>query len=136
MSKFQLIVLDIQPNRILRTEDSKERYNIPIPKRREYNMAKLFKKLNLPEKHLTILVFLLAGDLFYILLHLIHKGARHFDLFTTIRMGVFGVHNELSLGESYQYLKEYWIMLIFIWLIFRHKQYFYTGWAFLSCTFF
>jgi hypothetical protein len=93
-------------------------------------MITFFKKLNLPNKALKFLTFLLMGDLFYISLHLIHKLARHFDLFTVIRSNdVFALYYDLSLGESYQYLKEYWIILIFLWLIFRNNQRQYIGWA-------
>ncbi|MBL8050246.1 MAG: hypothetical protein JNM46_03410 [Anaerolineales bacterium] len=95
-------------------------------------MVKMFNKLNLPKKAIKFLIFLVAGDLLYIGLHLIHKGARHFDLFTTIRENeAFAVYTDRSLGESFQYLKEYWILLIFLWLIFKNKQYFYTGWVML-----
>ncbi|MFN8433117.1 MAG: hypothetical protein U0V18_03810 [Anaerolineales bacterium] len=92
-------------------------------------MVNLFKKLNLPNKALKILTFLLMGDLFYIFLHLIHKAARHFDVFTVIRSNnAFAIYYDLSLGESYQYLKEYWIILVFLWLIFRKNQNQYLGW--------
>lgn len=95
-------------------------------------IVNLFKKFNLQNKAIKFLIFLLAGDLFYILLHLIHKGARHFDLFTVIRQNnVFAVYYDLSLGESFQYLKEYWVIIIFIWLIFKNKQNFYIGWLLL-----
>ncbi|MBL8100053.1 MAG: hypothetical protein JNK81_12775 [Anaerolineales bacterium] len=110
-------------------------YNI-LFKRGAQRMMNILKKINLPNKAIKFLIFLLAGDLFYILLHLIHKGARHFDLFTLIRENLaFALYVDLSLGESFQYLKEYWILLIFVWLIFKHKKYFFAGWALLFLYF-
>lgn len=99
-------------------------------------MANLLQKVNLPNKAIKFLIFLLAGDLFYILLHLIHKGARHFDVFTVIRENLaFAVYMDLSLGESFQYLKEYWIVIIFLFLIFKYKRYSFVGWALLFLYF-
>lgn len=95
-------------------------------------MNYLLNKLNLTPKNKRFLILLLTGDLFYILLHLIHKVTRHFDILTTIRAeNVFALYYDLSLGESFQYLKEYWIIILFLWLIFKNKQYFYTGWVLL-----
>lgn len=97
-------------------------------------MLNIIKKLKLPNIGIKFLIFLLLGDLLYIVLHLFHKFARHFDLsaFLSLRFDdAFSVYNELSLGESYQYLKEFWITAIFIWLIWKNKQTFYTGWALL-----
>lgn len=97
-------------------------------------MLNMIKKLKLPNVAIKFLIFLLLGDLLYIVLHLIHKFARHFDLsiFLSLRFdGAFAVYNELSLGESYQYLKEFWITAIFIWLIWKYKQKHYIGWALL-----
>ncbi|MBN8489060.1 MAG: hypothetical protein J0M20_15220, partial [Burkholderiales bacterium] len=41
---------------------------------------------------------------------------------------VFALYYDLSLGESFQYLKEYWIIIVFLWLIFRQRQGQYMGW--------
>ena len=94
-------------------------------------MAKFLKKLKLPKKYINILILLLCTDLFFALLHITHKAARLFDLFSTIRNDVFNIYYDLTLAESFQYIKEYWIIILFIWLIFKKKQSFYTGWALL-----
>jgi hypothetical protein len=98
-------------------------------------MLSVLKKLNLDQKPLKMLIIFLATDLFFIVMHVISKVARWFDLGTTIRDDQFNIYYDLTLGESFQYVKEYWMILFFAWLIFRHKQYFYTGWAFLLVYF-
>lgn len=85
----------------------------------------------LPKKSINILVLFLSADLFFVLLHFVHKAARLFDMFTTIRNDVFNIYYDLTLAESFQYIKEYWIIVLFAWLIFKKKNTFYTGWALL-----
>lgn len=95
-------------------------------------MIQMLNKFNLPNKSLKILVILVCADLFFILLHITHKLARIFNVFTTIQYNnAFNIYYDLTLAESFQYVKEYWIILFFAWLIFRKKQFFYTGWIFL-----
>lgn len=91
----------------------------------------LFNKINLPKKAGKFLFILLAGDLFYVLLHLSNRIAVFFDAELIIRDPVFQVSKDLGLAESYQYTKEFWIFILLTWLIFRRKKYFYTGWALL-----
>ena len=85
----------------------------------------------LPKKSINILILFLSADLFFVLLHFVHKAARLFNMFTTIRNDVFNIYYDLTLAESFQYIKEYWIIVLFAWLIFKKKNTFYTGWALL-----
>ncbi len=94
-------------------------------------MARFLKSVTFPKKSINILVLLLSTDLFFVLLHLAHKAARLLDMFTTIRNDVFNIYYDLTLAESFQYIKEYWIIILFAWLIFKKKNLFYTGWALL-----
>lgn len=94
-------------------------------------MIKFLKKLEFPKKYINILILLLCTDLFFALLHIAHKAARLFDLFSTIRNDVFNLYYDLTLAESFQYVKEYWIIILFAWLIFKKKKSYYTGWALL-----
>ena len=94
-------------------------------------MRQFLKNLNFPKKSINILLLFLSADLFFVLLHLVHKAARLFDMFTTIRNDVFNIYYDLTLAESFQYIKEYWIIVLFAWLIFKKKNTFYTGWALL-----
>lgn len=95
-------------------------------------MQNILKRLKLPNKAISLLVLLVMGDIFYIALHLAHKTARILNVFDTLQYnGVFALYYDLSLAESFQYLKEYWIIIIFLWLIFRQRQRQYIGWAML-----
>lgn len=94
-------------------------------------MRQFLKNLNFPKKSINILLLFLSADLFFVLLHLVHKAARLLDMFTTIRNDVFNIYYDLTLAESFQYIKEYWIIVLFAWLIFKKKNTFYTGWALL-----
>jgi hypothetical protein len=94
-------------------------------------MAQLLKRFAFPKKSMHILVLLLSADLFFVLLHLAHKAARLLDMFSTIRNDVFNLYYDLTLAESFQYVKEYWIIILFAWLIIKKKDVFYTGWALL-----
>ncbi len=92
-------------------------------------MVTLLNKLNIPKQALKFLAILICADLFFIGLHLIYKVARLLDIGTTIRQDVFSIYYDLTLAESFQYVKEYWIIIIFAWLIIKKKDLFYIGWA-------
>lgn len=95
-------------------------------------MATIIKKINLPNKTLNLLILLIMGDLFYIGLHIVHKVSRILNVIDTLQYNdVFALYYDLSLGESFQYLKEYWIIIVFLWLIFRQRQGQYMGWVLL-----
>jgi len=94
-------------------------------------MMNIINRINLPKKSLNILVILLSADVFFVLLHLTHKIARLLDIGTTIRKDVFNISMDLGLAEAFQYVKEYWIVILLVWLIFKKRQFFYAGWALL-----
>lgn len=94
-------------------------------------MLRLLKTLNLGQKPIKLLIIFLATDVFFILLHITYKTARWFDLGTTIRNDQFSIYYDLTLAESFQYVKEYWIILLFAWLIIRKRQHQHLGWALL-----
>lgn len=91
----------------------------------------LLRKFNLDQKPIKVLAFLLATDLLFIILHVIHKAARFLDIGTVIRRDDFNVYYDLTLGEAFQYVKEFWIVLALAWLIFKKKEIFFSGWALL-----
>lgn len=94
-------------------------------------MSNLLNRLKLDQKPRKTLYLFLLTDLFFIVLHITYKIARRFDIGTTIRDDQFSIYYDLTLAESFQYIKEYWIVLVFVWLIFRKKNYQYLGWALL-----
>lgn len=93
-------------------------------------LVQLWKE-KLPTEFLPFLALLLSGDLFFIILHIIHKTARWLDMFTTIREEVFSLSSDLSLAESFQYIKEFWIVALLIWVMIKNKKSTYMGWTLL-----
>jgi len=89
----------------------------------------LWKKIDVPRQYLPFLALLLSGDAFFALLHLTHKAARILDMGSIIRQDVFNLSMDLSLAESYQYVKEFWIVALLAWVIVKNRRYAYLGWA-------
>lgn len=94
-------------------------------------IATLLQKIDIPRQYLSFLALLLSGDAFFVLLHLTHKAARILNVGTTIRQDVFNLSMDLSLAESYQYVKEFWIIILLAWVIIKNRRYAYLGWTFL-----
>lgn len=91
----------------------------------------LIKKLNLPNQAIKILTLLLSADLFYILMYIISKVARVLDIGVIIRDDAFNLSKDLGISESFQYAKEFWIISLFAWLIYKNKNLLYIGWSLL-----
>ncbi len=89
----------------------------------------LIKKLNLPNQGIKFLLLLLSGDFFYILMQIASKVARYLNIGGVIRDEAFSISRDLGLAESYQYTKEFWIFILFIWLIYKKRNFAYAGWA-------
>jgi len=89
----------------------------------------MIKKIKLPNQAIKFLIILLSADLMYILLHMTSKIAGFLDMGATIQDEAFNIYTDLGIAESFQYAKEYWIFILLAWMIFKHKKYFFTGWA-------
>ena len=92
---------------------------------------KYLKKFNFRDQDTKFLFILLSGDLFYFLLFLTSKAARFLDIGTSIRSPAFELTRDLGLPESYQYVKEFWIVILLFWFIYKTKTYQFVSWAFL-----
>jgi hypothetical protein len=67
-----------------------------------------------------ILVALLAADLLFIVLNVFYLlPQQYFPLF---QQDAFSVSQDRGLAEAYQYVKEFWIALIFFWLVIKHRR--------------
>jgi len=88
-------------------------------------MLKKIKSL----KSLDILILLLCADIFFVILHLIHKIPFLNDLIPLFNEDAFSISHDLGLAESYQYVQELWIALLFLWLVFHFRKTAYWGWA-------
>ena len=91
----------------------------------------LIHKITLPKQATGLLLLLLSADVFYIILHLISKAARFFDLGSTIRKETFMLTKDLGLAESFQYVKEFWNVLLLAWLIYKNRNLNLLGWVLL-----
>jgi hypothetical protein len=90
----------------------------------------MFKKIKLPHQSFKFLFLLLCADTFYVSLHIIHHHlAPSFGALEVIRSDVFDISRDRGLGESFQYAKEFWIAILFLWFIFKRRKTAYTGWA-------
>lgn len=91
----------------------------------------MLKKIKFPQESTKILALLLSTDLFFIFLHLAHKAARIFNTFDTLREEVFSVSVDLGLAEAFQYVKEFWIVLLMVWMVIKMRKTLYLGWVLL-----
>ncbi len=92
---------------------------------------KSLEKLKFFERDLKVLLIFLSGDLFYFFLYVAHKAARLFDVGIAIRNPAFELTRDLGVPESYQYVKEFWIVILFAWFIYKSKNYSFSSWMFL-----
>lgn len=86
------------------------------------------KTIRLPNKSFKILVLLLSTDLFFILLHIAHKIVRILNAYPLLEKDYFNIYRDLNVSESFQYVKELWIIILLGWLIFKERKYFFSGW--------
>ena len=94
----------------------------------------MFQRIkNLKASH--ILLLLLTADLFYILLHIFHKVPIIEHSIPIFEDEAFSISQDRGLAESFSYIQELWIALLFGWLIFKHRKPQYTVWSLLFVYF-
>ena len=82
-------------------------------------------KLDLKDNSIRLLCLFLATDLVFIILHL-------FYLYTDfVSNSAFSLAQERGYAEILQYIKEYWIALLFGVLAVRQRSVLYLGWSLL-----
>jgi hypothetical protein len=67
-----------------------------------------------------VLIALLAADLLFILLDILHVLPE--NIFPLLKSNAFAIDKDAGVAESFQYVKEFWITLIFLWLVFRRRR--------------
>lgn len=80
-------------------------------------------------KSLDILILLLSADAFFVTLHIFHKIPFLNELIPLFEQDAFSISHDLGLAEAFQYVQEFWIALLFFWLIFHFRKSAYWGWA-------
>jgi hypothetical protein len=69
------------------------------------------------------------ADLLFVVFHILHKAPN--EWFPFFDQDPFSVTRDLGLAEAFQYVKEYWVVLLLAWLILRHRKTELAGWALL-----
>lgn len=70
-----------------------------------------------------LLLLLLAADFFFIVLHIIHQ--RNIPV---LRSPLYDIGTDRGYAEAYQYVKYFWILILFVYIIKRTKCINYISW--------
>ncbi len=83
--------------------------------------------LEIKEKNFKLLILLFLTDLIFILIHMAHQ----LDLFGMLSKDLLSLSVDKSYAEVYQYIKEYWIILLLVFIGIKKKSKLYFMWALL-----
>jgi len=87
--------------------------------------------LGIKDKNFKLLILLLLTDLVFILIHMAHQ----LDLFGMLSKELLSLAVDGSYPEVYQYIKEYWVILLLIFIGIKNSQKIYFSWALLFVYF-
>ena len=82
-------------------------------------------------KSREILVLFLLADLFFIFFHILHKAPYIDDWFPVFDNSAFAITRDLGMAEGFQYVKEFWIVLLLGFLALRQRKKELIGWSLL-----
>jgi hypothetical protein len=82
-------------------------------------------------KFSQLLILLLAADLFFIFFHILHKAPYIDDWFPIFDDGAFSISQDLGIAEGFQYIQEFWIVLLLGFLTLRYHKKELGGWTLL-----
>jgi len=86
-------------------------------------LEKTARKIEYTPRTRTLLILLLAGDLIFVILHLLHKFS------TLLPSSLFSLTRDLGYAEYYQYVKEFCIILLLLALAVRLRKLLYVSYA-------
>lgn len=95
----------------------------------------MLKKLWVPQNFYNILIALLSADLLFIIMQVLHRLDFVTDILPVLDDHAFSLSGQRGLAESFQYVKEFWIALLFFWMVFHWGKKAYLTWAFLFAYF-
>lgn len=78
-----------------------------------------------------ILIMFLLADLFFIFFHILHKAPYIDDWFPVFDNSSFAITRDLGMAEGFQYIKEYWVVLLLGFLALRRGKKELLGWSLL-----
>ena len=87
--------------------------------------------IDIRNNNLKFLLLLISGDLLYILLHTAHLISSAGKSLADQGASVFSLGKDLGLAESFMYVKEYWVVLLFLYLAWTRKKLMYLAWSLL-----
>jgi hypothetical protein len=89
-----------------------------MPKKIEITLFKDYKDSRI----FSLLVLLVLTDIVFIILHLLHSLRVYFypDL---------SLEQDLGFSEIYQYVKEFWIAILFVMIAFKRREIAFNAWA-------
>ncbi|MBD2089346.1 hypothetical protein H6F67_05705 [Microcoleus sp. FACHB-1515] len=93
--------------------------------------ATVLAMLNLSHWGVVLLFLLLATDVGFIALHLIHAHTSLLTLDKMIPASVFSLETDRGYAELFQYIKQYWIVLLLGLFALRNRSLLYLSWSLL-----
>ena len=78
-----------------------------------------------------ILLLLLLTDVFFIFIHIFHKLPPIKGAIPILQDQAFSISEDLSLAEAFQYIKEFWVVLLLIGYSIKNRKLVYIGWILL-----
>jgi len=90
-------------------------------------LKKLISKMDLDieQDSTKLLILFICADLFFIILHIVY----FFYDPRGIMESKWSIEKDGGLAEAYQYVKEFWIVLMFIWIALRSSRISLLSWA-------
>ena len=93
-------------------------------------IQELLQKINKRSLN-QILLLLLLTDGFFIFLHIMHMLPPIKSAIPILKEQAFSIYEDRSLAEAFQYIKEFWIVLLLIGYSIKNRKLVYIGWILL-----
>ncbi len=95
-------------------------------------ITKIFLKLkSMPNQ--SILFALIAADLMFAIIHIIHKVPS--EIWVLLPDRAYSISEDRGLAEAFQYVQELWVTLAFLWLVYRYRRFAFVGFSLLFAFF-
>jgi hypothetical protein len=82
----------------------------------------MLKKLTIPTEARKIWLMLICTDALFVFLHTLHFLPPIRDAFPIFDQDAFKITHDLSMSESFQYIKEFWIILLVLGIVIWAKN--------------
>jgi len=89
--------------------------------------------LSIKEFNIPMLILLILTDLIFIIIHCLFTFSMNdFDYLITVDKNyLYSIENDQGYSEIFQYIKEFWILLLLLFLSFKKKHLIYFIWSLL-----